>query len=148
MALVSPSEVSGQAVKRDDDEHFDLDVVIWNQRMHAVVAHRRDAGYFLSDASSLRSSSVDTARYILAPAARAFGVRDIHYPHNTHSKWGETRLTLFVQKDHRIERIFATQVELLTDGGNDTGCLNATRAIRTTVGTVIAKVTDTPISAS
>jgi hypothetical protein len=82
VALVSPSEVSGQTAKRDDGEHFDLDVVIWNQRMHAVAAHRRDAGYFL-----------------------------------------------------RIERIFATQVELLTDDGNDPGCLDATRAIRTTVGT-------------
>jgi len=135
VALVSPSEVSGQTAKRDDGEHFDLDVVIWNQRMHAVAAHRRDAGYFLSDASSLRSSSVDTARYILAPGVRAFGVRDIHYPYNTHSKWGETRLTLFVQKGDRIDRIFATQVELLTDGGNDPGCLDATRGIRTTVGT-------------
>jgi hypothetical protein len=136
VALVSPSAVPGQAAKSGDDEHFDLDVVIWNQRTHVVVAHRHDAGYLLSDASLLRSSSVDTARYALAPGVRAFGVRDIHYPYNTHSKWGETHLTLFVQQGDRIERVFASQVELLTDGGDTPACVDATRAIRTTVGTV------------
>jgi hypothetical protein len=139
VAVVSPSDVSGQAVKSGDDEHFDLDVVIWNQRTHAVVAHRHDAGYLLSDASSLRSSSVDTARYVLAPGVRAFGVRDVHYPYNTHSKWGETHLTLFVQQGDRIERIFASQVELLTDGGDTPTCVDATRAIRTTVGAVTSQ---------
>jgi hypothetical protein len=136
VALVSPSAVPGQAAKSGDDEHFDLDVVIWNQRTHVVVAHRHDAGYLLSDASLLRSSSVDTARYALAPGVRAFGVRDIHYPYNTHSKWGETHLTLFVQQGDRIERVFASQVELLTDGGDTPACVDSTRAIRTTVGTV------------
>jgi hypothetical protein len=135
VAVVSPSDVSGQAAKNGDDEHFDLDVVVWNQRTHAIVAHRHDAGYLLSDASSLRSSSVDTARYVLAPGVRAFGFRDTHYPYNTHSRWGETRLTLFVQQGDRIERIFASQVELLTDGGSTPTCDDATRAIRTTVGT-------------
>jgi hypothetical protein len=129
VAVVSPS----------DDEHFDLDVVIWNQRTQAVVARRHDAGYLLPDASSLRSSSVDTARYVLAPGVRAFGVRDIHYPYNTHSKWSETHLTLFVQQGDRIERIFASQVELLTDGGDTPTCVDATRAIRTTVGTVTSQ---------
>lgn len=135
VAVVSPTEVAGQAVTSGDGEHFDLDVAIWNRRTHAVVAHRHDAGYLLSDASSLRSSSVDTARYILAPGIRAFGVRDVHYPDNTHSKWGETHLTLFVQQGDRIARIFASQVELLTDGGDTPTCTDAKRAIRTTVGT-------------
>jgi hypothetical protein len=139
VALVSPSDAPGQVAKSGNDEHFDLDAVIWNQRTHAVVAHRHDAGYLLSDASSLRSSSVDTARYVLAPGVRAFGVRDVHYPSNTHSKWGETHLTLFVQQGDRIERIFASQVELLTDDGDTPTCVDATRAIRTTVGTVTSQ---------
>ncbi|WP_369929480.1 hypothetical protein [Xanthomonas sp. NCPPB 2632] len=135
VAIVSPADVPRQATTGDGAEHFDLDVVLWNQRTQVVVAHRHDAGYLLSDASSLRASSVDTARYTLAPGVRAFGVRDIHYPYNTHSKWGETRLTLFVQHGDRFERIFATQVELLTDGDSTAACPDATRAIRTTVGT-------------
>lgn len=139
VALVSPLDTPGQAVKSGDDERFDLDVVIWNQRAHDVVAHRHDAGYLLSDASSLRSSAVDTARYMLAPGVRAFGVRDVHYPYNTHSKWSETYLTLFVQQGDRIERIFASQVELLTDGGDTPTCVDATRAIRTTVGTATSQ---------
>jgi hypothetical protein len=139
VAVVSPSDVSEQAVTSGGGEHFDLDVVIWNQRTHNVLAHRHDAGYLLSDASSLRSSSVDTARYILAPGIRAFGVRDVHYPYNTHAKWSETHLTLFVQQGDRIARIFASQVELLTDGGDTATCVDATRAIRTTVGTTTSQ---------
>lgn len=135
VALVSPSDVLGQSVRCDGEERFDLDVVLWDQRAQVVVAHRHDARYLLSDASSLRSSSIDTGRYVLAPGVRAFGVRDSHYPYNTHSKWRETHLTLFVPHGDRIERIFATQVELLTDGDSTTGCPDATRAIRTTVGT-------------
>lgn len=139
VAVVSHSDVPRQAAKSGDDERFDLDVAIWNQRTHDVVAHRHDAGYLLSGASSLRSSTVDTARYTLAPGVRAFGVRDIHYPYNTHSKWSETYLTLFVQQGDRIERIFASQVELLTDGVDTPTCVDATRAIRTTVGTVTSQ---------
>lgn len=139
VAIVSPAAVAGSSAKSDDAEHFDLDVALWNPDTQAIVAHRHDAGYLLSDALSLRASSVDTARYTLAPGVRAFGVRDIHYPHNTHSRWGETRLTLFVQHGDRIERIFATQVELLTDGESTAACPDATRAIRTTVGTAASQ---------
>lgn len=139
VAIVSPAAGTASTAKSDDTEHFDLDVAFWNSKMQAVVAHRHDAGYLLSDASSLRASSVDTARYTLAPGIRAFGVRDIHYPYNTHSKWGETRLTLFVQHGERVERIFATQVELLTDGDSTAACPDATRAIRTMIGTATSQ---------
>lgn len=123
VAIVSPA----------DDEHFNLDVAIWDVRARKVVAKRRDPAYLVSDASSLRATEVDTARYQLAADVRAFGVRDVHYPYNTHSKWSETRLTMFVRRGEAIDRIFSTQVELLTDGGSSPGCDDATRAVRSAI---------------
>lgn len=130
VSLLSPS--AGNIP--DSDTWYDLNVVIWNARQARVVASLREPKAILSDASELRSTSIDTGRYVLAEGVRAFGVRNNHYPRCHDCAWSETFLTLYVQRKEKIDRLFSTRIEQTTSAdGPAPECRDTVQAIRTTI---------------
>jgi hypothetical protein len=135
VALVRPRTEGGHAGDAAGSTRFDVDMVIWDIAKQAIVARGTDPGVLLSDASPLRGTSIDTARYAVAPGVRAFGLRDEHFPHSHDSQWSETYLSLYVRKGDTIKRVFRTQVLLTVQGETSKTCNDPLqRAIRTTIG--------------
>jgi hypothetical protein len=81
VALVRPRTEGDHAGDAAGSTRFDVDMVIWDIAKQTIVARGSDPGVLLSDASPLRGTSIDTARYAVAPGVRAFGLRDEHFPH-------------------------------------------------------------------
>lgn len=127
--LLSPS-----AGNTDDETWYDVDVVIWDANKKRVVAHLKQARAVLSAIPELRSTSIDTGRYILADGVRALGVRYSYYPRCHDCDFSETYLTLYVQRKDKIERLFSTRVEQTTSGDDaSVRCRDSIHTIRTTI---------------
>jgi hypothetical protein len=94
----------------DAESNYDLDVVLMNVATGAIVAHGHQSAVIESDAIRYEGISIDTARYVLAPGKRAFGIRTGHSSHCYQCVYGFTQMTLFLQDGKRIAPILDLQV--------------------------------------
>lgn len=93
--------------KSNDDSRFmrDLDVVILDSESHTLVAHTHESEAIEDGGDRLEGIDIDTARYMLAPGLRAFGVSVRNGTHCTCANSSDTALRLYMQHGNRIDQI-------------------------------------------
>lgn len=80
----------------DDQGSNDLDVLVADTKTGAIVAHQYRQAAISYDAVRFSGLELDTARYQLTPASRAFGVRVSHEGSSRVNPFGATALSLYV----------------------------------------------------
>ncbi|MDQ0009249.1 hypothetical protein J2T07_001426 [Luteibacter jiangsuensis] len=105
LTYLAGEEKSGQ--KSNDDSKFmrDLDVVVLEPDRHTVMAHAHEDTAIEDGGARLEGITIDTARYMLAPGLRAFGVSVNNETHCTCANNSSTNLKLYVQHGHRLDNV-------------------------------------------
>ncbi len=80
----------------DESGAVDLEVLVADSASGTIVAHRYQPNAITDDAIRFSDIALDTARYQLTPAIRAFGVRVSHEGASRPNPYGETSLSLYV----------------------------------------------------
>ena len=111
-----------------DDGLYDLDVVVAASASGDILQRIFQKGALVSDALYLKSISIDTGRYPLAPNGRAFGVRAMRG--NPHADF-ET-LNLYVAGDHELKPVLQNLVtyKLFADPQGPSGCASSSETKR------------------
>lgn len=112
---------SGTETDSDMGE-YDLDVLIVATDTGAVLSRLLVEKAYTSDAWQLSSINIDTARYLLAPGIRAFGVRVDHSGSSRVSPAGESVLSLFVERGAKLQRVLADLPVASSNGDWDGNC--------------------------
>ncbi|MHB8913128.1 MAG: PA3715 family protein [Lysobacter sp.] len=112
-------QLAGQAPV-DSESNYDLDVVLMNVATGAIVAHRHRSAAIESDAIRYEGIGIDTARYLLAPGKRAFGIRTAHGAHCYQCVYSYSQMTLYLQDGKRIDPVLDLQVAEATDASTET----------------------------
>ena len=97
-------EHSGKA-SDNNDTGYDVDVLVVRADNGSVVARNVTGGHIDSDAVSFDGIAIDTANYLLAPGERAFGVRIEHDAHCYQCVFGQTGLSLYLQRGKKLDDI-------------------------------------------
>lgn len=108
--------------KSNDDSKFmrDLDVVVLEPDQHTVMAHAHEDTAVEDGGARLEGITIDTARYMLAPGLRAFGVSVSNGTHCTCANSDSTNLKLYLQHGHRLDNV-ATIETSSWQAGYETG---------------------------
>lgn len=117
----------------EDEGRFDLALVIWNTKTVAPVAVFKESRSFEVDYPFRGSTSIDTAKYMLADGVRAFGIRTLRYTSCGGCKWSQSMLSLFVPDGKSLRRVLSTMIDMTTDGTEAPTCQDATRIVKTTI---------------
>ncbi|VTU19206.1 hypothetical protein SRS16CHR_02390 [Variovorax sp. SRS16] len=113
---------------RPDANEFDLDVLVVQQADNGntdrakIVSRLFEEAALTEDAVRISAIKVDTARYVLAPDARAFGLRILHQGSSRDHPYSNETLTLYLPQGQRLVKVldkFETVMEL---GAWDTSC--------------------------
>ncbi|VVE76377.1 PA3715 family protein [Pandoraea sputorum] len=122
-----------QTGSTDDDKVYDVEIVVADSQSGKIVAHRFEKSALTSDAVVLRSVSLDTAPWRLAPQITAFGVRAGYEGSSRVNPFSQTTLSLYVIDGATLRKIvdnLATQVGGGEWDGNCAGSFSDTsRAI-------------------
>ncbi|VTU28445.1 hypothetical protein H6CHR_02989 [Variovorax sp. PBL-H6] len=107
---------------------FDLDVLVVQQADNGnterakVVSRLFEAAAMREDAVRIGEIKVDTARYTLAPDARAFGIRILRQGSSRVNPYSNETLTLYVPRGPRLAKVL-DGVELTMERGEwDANC--------------------------
>lgn len=105
LSYLAGEEKSGR--KSSDDARFmrDLDVVVLEPDQHTVMAHAHEDAAIEDGGARLADITIDTARYMLAPGLRAFGVSVSNETHCSCANNSSTNLKLYVQHGHRLDNV-------------------------------------------
>ncbi|MET3132532.1 hypothetical protein AAKU55_002806 [Oxalobacteraceae bacterium GrIS 1.11] len=108
-----------------DDERggsYDLDVLITATGSAKKVASARLEGRYESDAWRFSDLAIDTGRYRLTPAVRAFGLRATHASSSRANPGSQTSLDLFVEEGGELRQVLTGLVVQDGHGEWDTQC--------------------------
>ena len=123
-AIIALSYRAGEqlagAAAIDGESNYDLDVVLLNVATGGIVAHGHQSAVIESDAIRYEGLSIDTARYVLAPGKRAFGIRTGHGSHCYQCVYGYSQMTLYLQNGAGIDPILDVQVDETMDASTPT----------------------------
>lgn len=111
-----------------DDGLYDLDVVVAASASGDILQRIFQKGALRSDALYLKSITIDTGRYVLAPNVRAFGVRTMRG--NPHADF-ET-LNLYVARDQELKSVLQNLVtyKLFGEPQGPSGCARSSETKR------------------
>jgi hypothetical protein len=113
---------------RPDSAEFDLDVLVVQQADNGnterakIVSRLFEPAALTEDAVRISAIKVDSARYVLGPAARAFGLRILHQGSSRAHPYSNETLTLYLPQGPKLAKVldkFETVMEL---GEWDTSC--------------------------
>ncbi|MFC3650803.1 hypothetical protein ACFONN_04555 [Dyella humi] len=124
-------ETTGKA-QNDTDGVYDLDVVSIDLATNAVLAHTHQPQAISSDGVVFDSLTIDTARYILAPGQRAFGIRIDHSAQCYQCAYSFTELTLYLADGHQLKEILSINADVTRSTPTD-ACPNAVSNSKTNV---------------
>ena len=127
---------------------FDLDVLVvqqadnGNSERAKIVSRLLDEGALTEDAIRITEIRVDTARYTLAPDARAFGVRVLYQGSSRANPYARETLSLYLPQGQKLAKVL-DQLEMTLEHGewdtNCTGAFEATRGARLSFADVQAR---------
>jgi hypothetical protein len=107
---------------------FDLDVLVVQQADNGnterakIVSRLFEEAALDEDAVRIREIRVDTARYVLAPDARAFGLRIVYQGSSRANPYASETLTLYVPQGPRLAKVLDRLEMSLERGEWDTNC--------------------------
>jgi hypothetical protein len=90
---------------------YDLEVLVVEQADNGntertkIVSRRLDVGALRSDAIQIAEIRADTARYTLAPGARAFGLRVLYRDSSGPSPYAHETLTLYLPQGAKLAKL-------------------------------------------
>ncbi|WP_251476251.1 hypothetical protein [Stenotrophomonas lactitubi] len=106
----------------EDARGGDLDLLLIDTASGRPLAWTRVADAVSSDALRFTGLSLDTARWQLDPATRAFGVRMDYSGSSGPNPFAQTELQLFVRDGRRLRRVLAPLAVSGSRGEWDTRC--------------------------
>lgn len=114
-----------------DDGDYDLHLILTDSQGR-IQAQVREKNAAQSDAVRLDDVGIDTARYILAPNVRAFGVSTTNAAHCYQCVFSETKLSLFVPSGKSLNKVWSGLAS--SSGGDDSrtdeGCTSPVKEMR------------------
>lgn len=111
-----------------DTTRFDLDVLVVQQADNGnterakIVSRLLDEGALSEDAIRISEIRLDTARYTLAPEARAFGLRVIYQGSSRANPYARETLTLYLPQGQKLAKVLDELEMTLERGEWDTNC--------------------------
>lgn len=117
----------------DDAGVFDLDLSIVNASTYNPIATYRKPGAYNSDAVRLEDVRIDTARYRLTPAVRAFGLRSKFAHSSRANPYEKTDLALYVREGAQLRPVLEGLVVAKSNGEFTNDCDGYVKKIRRTV---------------
>ena len=124
---------------------YDVDVLVVQQADNGNTERARIISRVIEprglseDSTRIASIKIDTARYTLAPDARAFGVRIVYQSAVRESPYESERLSLYVPDGAKLKKVL-DELELERQSGDwDTNCSGTFRTVRSTLS--IARTT-------
>lgn len=121
-----------QAGANDDSSVYDVEVLVADSKSGAIVAHLYEPAAITSDAIQLSHIDLDTARYQLTPALRAFGVRATYEGSSRANPYEGQALSLYVLDGHTLRRVVADLNVMNSTGEWDTNCAGTfSKTVRT-----------------
>jgi len=135
-AIVALAALSLESVVGVDSDmgDYDLDVLVVATDTGAVLSRLLIEKAYTSDAWRLSSINIDTARYLLAPGIRAFGVRVDHSSSSRVSPAGESVLSLFVEHGAKLQRVLADFPVASSNGDWDGNCAGQFSEVERRIG--------------
>ncbi|GLQ94433.1 hypothetical protein [Dyella acidisoli] len=124
-------ETTGKAQENTDGD-YDLDIVSIDLATNTILAHTHQSQAIPSDAVMFDSLTIDTARYILAPGQRAFGIRIDHGAHCYQCAYSFTELTLYLVDGQQLKEILSINADVQRSADTD-ACPNAVSSSKTKV---------------
>ena len=118
---------------------YDVEVLVVQQADNGnterarIVSRIAEPRGLSEDTTRIASIRVDTARYTLAPEAKAFGVRVVYRGAASESPYESERLSLYVPDGAKLIKVLDA-LEVERQSGNwDTNCNGAFRTVRSTL---------------
>lgn len=111
-----------QAGGTDDDKVYDVEVLVADSESGKILAHRFEKAAITSDAVMLRSVSLDTAPWRLAPQVLAFGVRTTYEGSSRVNPFSQTALSLYVVDGAALRKVVANLATQSGGGEWDGNC--------------------------
>lgn len=107
---------------------YDLDVLVIEQADNGnterakIVSRRFDKGALVEDAIGISEIRADTARYTLAPDARAFGLRVLYQGPSRVNPYSQETLTLYLPRGQKLLKVL-DELEMSAESGEwDANC--------------------------
>lgn len=115
-----------------DDGVYDVDVAVVSSSTGQVQSRLLLDKAYESDAVRFEGVQIDTARYQLSPAVRAFGLRAEHYMRSGVGGYSTSALSLLIDQDGQMRRVLADLIVSKYTGEWDGQCKgNRTELTRT-----------------
>jgi hypothetical protein len=119
-----------------DDTVFDLDVLVVQQADNGnterakIISRLFEESALTEDAVRIGEIKVDTARYMLAPDMRAFGLRVLHQGPSRANPYSDETLTLYVPQGPKLAKVL-DGLEMTQESGEwDTNCAGNFKTVR------------------
>ena len=120
---------------------FDLDVLVvqqadnGNTERSTITSRLFEENVLIDDAVHIDDIRIDTARYALAPEARAFGVRVRYSGSSRANPYANETLSLYVPQGEHLRKVLSG-LELSLDRGEwDTRCVGSSEQMRGSLST-------------
>lgn len=118
----------------DDQGGYDLEVLVADTKTGAIAAHQYQKAAISYDAMRFSGLELDTARYQLTPASRAFGVRVTHEGSSRVNPYGATALSLYVIDGKRLRTVLDRLTVSESTGDWDGNCAGSFDSTTRTLG--------------
>lgn len=122
-----------------DATQFDLDVLVVQQADNGnterarIVSRLLDEDALTEDAVRIAEIRVDTARYTLAPDARAFGLRILRQGSSRANPYASETLSLYLPQGAKLAKVLDGLETTLERGEWDTNCTGDFETVRGTL---------------
>lgn len=123
---------------------FDLDVLVVQQADNGnterakIVSRLFEEDVLTEDAVRIGEIRVDSARYTLAPDARAFGLRILRQGSSRANPYSNESLSLYVPQGPKLEKVLDGLELTLEQGEWDTNCTGSFETVRGSLSVVRA----------
>jgi hypothetical protein len=122
-----------------DSTEFDLDVLVVQQADNGnterakIVSRLFEEAALAEDAVRIAEIKVDTARYLLAPDARAFGLRILYQGSSRANPFSSENLSLYLPRGPKLAKVLDKLEMTLERGEWDTNCAGSFETVRGTL---------------
>ena len=103
-----------------DSGDYDLALQLEDTNSQAPVASYKQPALYNSDAVAFEGLTIDTARYVLNPSTRAFGLRAKYEHSSSYSPYSAEQLTLYIQEGHNLRPVLDGLITRSQQGEWDT----------------------------
>jgi hypothetical protein len=105
IAYVAGEDKTGKEHTEQDYNGLDLDVVVLDLKSDKVLARTHESESIDDGGERFEGIAIDTARYVLAPGERAFGVSVSNATHCYCANSSSTSLTLYLPRGDKLDNL-------------------------------------------